>query len=429
LVGQRLSVDLSAPGGATGDPLAAAALIYLMLLPVGHLILVPVGGPMATGADLALGGLLAAGVVAEGGARLGGAPRPAGVARPLPGFGRAAALLAAFGVWAGLSGAWGYHPRYAAFKGLGYVCLAAGAWLIARSGAGWRRLAAAWLIGSASALAVLLIGALGPEALSGRVLYGAGAVRGLPVPRASGPFLHPSMLGCHLAVSGALLWGLWPELGARARRVARVGAAVGLFTLALTVSTGWVAAGVAAILIGRDDAFAARPRLGVAVRIGGALLASVALVGVLVPVRLDVADWAVRTGAIRPALWTSALAAVVTAPLMGVGAAPFLATAPDPMGGPELYVWDAHQAYLSVLGQFGVVGGALLGAGVLLIVRALLAARPSRARIATLAALAGVAAHGFLVANEDFRHVWALLGLAGAIGAEPTHAGSTPASR
>ncbi len=40
-----------------------------------------------------------------------------------------------------------------------------------------------------------------------------------------------------------------------------------------------------------------------------------------------------------------------------------------------------------------------MGAGIALVVRALLGAPASRRRAATLAALAGIAAHGFLVAN------------------------------
>ncbi len=183
---------MSAPEvGPAGEPLAGAARLYLALLPVGHLVVVPLGGTVGTAAALARGGLLAAGVVAEGAARLGGAQRArAPVLRVA--VGRGLALLAAFGVWAALSGVWGYHPRYAAFKGAGYVALATGAWLLARSGAGWRRLVEAWLAGCAAALALLVIGALAPEGLAGRVLYAEGALRGFPVPRVSSPPWVPS---------------------------------------------------------------------------------------------------------------------------------------------------------------------------------------------------------------------------------------------
>ncbi len=125
------------------------------------------------------------------------------------------------------------------------------------------------------------------------------------------------------------------------------------------VSTGWVAAGVAAIVIGRAPALAERPRAARALRLGGGAPAAGALVGVLVSLKLEVAGRTVRTAAVRPAIWGSALTTVATFPLIGVGAAPFLATAPDPWGGPVPRLWDAHQAYLSVVGQFGIVWGAL----------------------------------------------------------------------
>ena len=169
------------------------------------------------------------------------------------------------------------------------------------------------------------------------------------------------------------------------------------------VSTGWVAAGVAAIVIGRAPALAERPRAARALRFGGAAPAVGALVGVLVPLKLEVAGRTVRTAAVRPAIWGSALTAVATSPLIGVGAPP-LGRAP---GVPERGGAVRHR-----------VGGALMGAGIALVVRALLGAPASRRRAATLAALAGIAAHGFLVANEDFRHAWALLGLAGAVASE-----------
>ena len=116
-------------------------------------------------------------------------------------------------------------------------------------------------------------------------------------------------------------------------------------------------------------------------------------------------------------LVAAGLEAFVTSPLVGVGAAPFLAPAPGPFGGPSLHLWDTHQPYLSVLGQFGLLGAVLAGTGVVLLVRGLLAEPRIRARAAVLAALAAMAAHGFLVATEDARHLWALLGgMVGALG-------------
>ena len=373
---------MSAPeAGPAGEPLAGAARLYLALLPVGHLVVVPLGGTAGTAAALARGGLLAAGVVAKGAARLGVAQRArAPVLRVA--VGRGLALLAAFGVWAALSGVWGYHPRYAAFKGRRV------------RGPGHGRLAAGAERSQVAPARGDLAGGVRRRARAARD-RGARAGR----TRRSGAVRRR----CAARIPGA----------------ARVLAAVGAFVLALMVSTGWVAAGVAAIVIGRAPALAERPRAARALRLGGAAPAAGALVGVLVPLKLEVAGRTVRTAAVRPAIWGSALTAVATSPLIGVGAAPFLATAPDPWG------W----AGASPLGRApGVperggavrhrVGGALMGAGIALVVRALLGAPASRRRAATLAVLAGIAAHGFLVANEDFRHAWALLELAGAVASE-----------
>ena len=224
-------------------------------------------------------------------------------------------------------------------------------------------------------------------------------------------------------MSAALLWGIWPALGRRARTAAAFGAGAGALALALTASTGWIAAGVAAILIGRDPALEPRPRTALSLRAGGAALASLALAGVLIPLSFGLGPWTVEVEAVRPAIWRSGLEAFVTSTLVSVGAAPFLATAPGPFGGVSLHLWDAQQAYLSVLGQFGLLGAVLAGTGVVLLVRGLLAEPRTRARAAVLAALAAMAAHGFLVATEYARHLWAMLVMAGALGTqneEPT---------
>ncbi len=170
--GPAASLSTAPSTAPSTGPLAVAARLYLVLLPVGHLVVIPLGGAIATGADLALGGLLAAGAVAEAERRLGGASHV--VARPdlsYIGVTKGLALLASFGVWVALSGVWGYYPRYAIFKGAGYLALAAGAWLLARSGAGWRSLVEAWLVGCVVALALVVVRAAGPEALTARVLY------------------------------------------------------------------------------------------------------------------------------------------------------------------------------------------------------------------------------------------------------------------
>ena len=392
-----------------GDPLALTAEVYLALLPASQILALFVAGAVASAADGALVALVLVGGAQLVSRREWEAPGSVG-SRPVL---TALLLLAAYGVWVGLSALWGPHPGYAGAKAVGVVGLAAGTAVLALGRVPWGRLADAWLVGAALALLLALLGwALGPDALRARVLYGGGAVEGLPLPRVRGPFLHPSMAGDYWAVTGALLWARWPDLhGARRALGVALAAALGL-ALLLTVSTAWIGAGVGLLLLARSRRVGRAG--GVAFRLGGLALVAVGLAGALVPLSLEVGPVTVRTGAIRPTIWASSLAAVAEAPLTGVGAAPYLAQAPDPLDAGVAALWDAHNAYLSLLGQFGPMGLALALGGALLLARALVRTPPSRVRTGLLAALAAVAAHAVFAASEDFRHVWALLGVAGA---------------
>ncbi|RMH16002.1 MAG: O-antigen ligase domain-containing protein [Gemmatimonadetes bacterium] len=143
----------------------------------------------------------------------------------------------------------------------------------------------------------------------------------------------------------------------------------------------------------------------------GLVMASGTFVALTTPVVLPGGE-GVATNGIRPDIWRSAFEAVREAPVAGVGAAPFLARAADPVAGGDPVLWDAHNVYLSVWGQFGLVGVVLLFGGALLIVRELFRQGASQSHIALAAALIAVALHGLAIASEDFRHVWALLALA-----------------
>jgi O-antigen ligase len=135
----------------------------------------------------------------------------------------------------------------------------------------------------------------------------------------------------------------------------------------------------------------------------------------------------VFTTAVRPEIWKSSLAAIALAPLRGVGASPYLASAPDPGAAFTPALWDAHDAYLSVLGQFGVVGLLLLGVGLWLVVSgSRRGAPPSRARSAILLALVAAAAHAVFLASEDLRHLWILLGLLGVVAVGTGSGGGAP---
>ena len=199
------------------DPviLRFAVLTYLVVLPVGHLFAIPVNGTMATGSDVFLALILLAGIVDFG--RWGGRYLTGGERLPLlPGaraFNTAARFIMAFSAWVALTSAWSSNPAYAVTKGLAFAALGMGALAIVWCGAEWGRAADAWLLGTLVSLVVTWIGVLlGPDALQTRLLYSGGSIRGLPLPRVSGPFPHPNMFGDFLVVSGAILWARWDAL-------------------------------------------------------------------------------------------------------------------------------------------------------------------------------------------------------------------------
>ncbi len=400
-----------------------ASELFLLFLPAGHLLFFRIGGAVATGADFGLLLLVAAGALdlfyGRGTAL---ASSWADSNGPVPGipprrFLTGILILLVYAGWVGLSGLWSFHPRYAIAKGAGVAALVLGAAFLATCGIGWKRAVDAWLGGAALALVLTVVLAFVPG-LRQRVVYGGTGVLGLPFPRVSGPFLHPDMLGDYLAVSGVLLWARWPEYSGAARRGAvALATAIAAF-LFLTVSTAWVALGVVALLAARSGAVRGpwRPWL----RTGGVLLAGLTLVGILVPFDVHVLGLHVVTGAIRPAIWRGSLDAAAHDPLLGVGASPYLARTADPLTGAARALWDAHDVVLSVLGQFGLVGLLLAGAGVWMVVTGSVGGgmAPSRRRLALRLALVVVAVDGVFTASEDMRHLWMLLGMAGVAAAE-----------
>ncbi len=416
-------------GGPRG--LEAVVLVYVALLPLSHLATFSVAGAMANASDLLLAGLVGMGLWSA----LRDGSKGAwsfSAAQALPYL-----VLALFGLWAALSGLWGYHPGFAAAKGGAYVALGLGAWVVARSGIPWERVADAWLVGATLALtwlyAAWVAGMLGwaPVATE-RALYFAGAVHGLPFPRPRGPFLHPNLLGDFLVVTAALLWARWPVLREQIPGAARAGALLLALTLFLTFGSAWVGAGILMVFWAVRTVRERGPDTGIqgipwraAAGVAGALgllMAGGTLLGMLVPLELRTGPLSITTDGLRARIWASATQAVLEAPLLGVGAAPFLAETWGPEGGIRGFaLWDAHSVYLSVVGQFGLVGLFLVGTGVGMVVYRLAAipGRLGRGKVAVLAALAAVALHGVGAAVEDFRHVWLLLGMAGLMSTRP----------
>ena len=272
-------------------------------------------------------------------------------------------------------------------------------------------------------------------------------------------------MGDYLVVSGALLWARWPALRrsgpeSTPPRVPSwllwAGTLSYALALALTLSSAWVAAGILLLLWGRRGG-------SLLLRAVGGLVAATIFAALVFPLRIGFGPFQVITSGIRPTIWEDAVRAFFSSPVMGVGAAPVLADAVDPVD-PEsgLQLWDAHNAYLSVLGQFGLVGFLLVAGAVFLVVRSLIRARRrgsamvtrrdregldrrggresrgegdgqegregrgarrepaasgpfllDRARRGVLGAFLAVGVHGLVIAGEDFRHWWALVALAG----------------
>lgn len=423
-----------APSAATEVPWRAratpalryASYAYLALLPVGHLWGTQISGASANFADVFL--LMLLSVAAVEFLRIGSRSLRAGVVDLLRGvqvFHLAAVLLCFFALYVALGSAWAPDARHAQLKGGAYFAMALGAVSILWSGAEFGKAADAWLVGAVLALAILWIPLLvGSESLRESVILAGGGVQGLPFPRLRGPFPHPNLFGDYLLVSGALLWARWPDRAGPRRWASMIGAGVLFLTLVMTASSAWVGAGVLLIALGLSQM---RQRGGgplkfkrpqpVAISLVGVVLFVATLWGLVAHVDMTVGGVAITTDGVRPAIWVSTLETIREAPLAGVGATPSLASVPDvaEVGG-TMREWDAHNTYLSLLGQFGLVGFGLLMTALGLLVWELIRQGTSRAHLALVAAMIAVAVHGMFIASEDFRHLWAFLGLLGLAG-------------
>jgi len=140
------------------------------------------------------------------------------------------------------------------------------------------------------------------------------------------------------------------------------------------------------------------------------------LAGLLLPMGVDFAGLTITGSGIRPSIWASALEAFKEAPIGGVGASPFLAVVADPLGGAAAASWDAHNIYLSILGQFGLLGMALFAGAIFVLTRTLVREGTTRKHAVLVVVLLAAGAHGIAIASEEFRHLWALLGLVGLVG-------------
>ncbi|MEX2526849.1 MAG: O-antigen ligase family protein [Gemmatimonadota bacterium] len=403
------------PEGRQG-PCTSSTAFYLVLLPLTQWWVIPVAGIRASGADLLLTAVL-------GGALVKASTR--GFRRRLsPGEW----TLVAFGIWVMASASWSLHPDYAAVRGVATLSLALGVVALSRTVASRESAMDAWLWGTALLLAVslpLAVAASWVPALDGGILYRGGGVEGLPFSRLRGPLAHPNLLGDYLLVSGCILYIRWEEWYGSRRPIAVAMAVGGSGALLLTASSAWLALGsVLALVAWRHTRRPWRTRAGSA--LSGMVLAAAVLFTASVawaltqPMAVKVPWGTVSTDGNRWGIWSSAWQAVRTAPFMGVGSSPYLAETFHPYS-----LWDAHSTYLSVAGQYGLVGLLLLLAGVGRLWwesrrlsplasqgRGSHGSQPPAGWAPTVGlALLAAAVHGLVISGEDFRHHWALLAL------------------
>ncbi|MBI4259700.1 MAG: molybdopterin-dependent oxidoreductase [Actinobacteria bacterium] len=301
----------------------------------------------------------------------------------------------------------------------------------------------AWIGGTLAATAVGLVGiavfAVSPQ--TGRDLFVCtyGRLPELPVPRICPPSRNPNLLASYLAASLPLLLACGRLALPRRAQHAAAGAVgiVGLSTLSTGIGGIGLGAGVTAVGLGRRRGW---PRaLRRAALAGGLFVAigfAVATVGHLVPrgeghVPVGGRDLHLLKGT-RVGTWLGAAATVRDNPVLGIGYGELVGGRPPLsrwLAGDVLDAWrdppprnrDAHDVWLSVAGQAGLVG---LAAFLLLLGVVLRGLSPapgpwteplSDLPLAVVGGLVGALLfHGLFVSAEEFRHVWALLGLGAA---------------
>lgn len=292
-----------------------------------------------------------------------------------------------------------------------------------------RRAVLAWLIGTAIAVGagvLTLILYIFDHPLAAYGQFGFGSLEPGSYPRLNATFGNANMLCNYLAVSLPILVAAWRQRWIGARVAVPLGAAL-LGTALFTISPGLgplvLALGILAwALIRQRNAGLARLAL-----LGGAVTWMAALLlTALHPVPPDRAPFLIAipmtdlvlAPSIRMIIWAEAVQKFLEAPLLGhgIGTASvdvrFLAPS-----GIQQTLTDAHNTYLSIATQAGVIGLAAMLALLLWVARRSLpllrvAEGPGRLEAALgLAFLLGFAADGITGSFEDARHLWAVLGL------------------
>jgi O-antigen ligase len=283
-------------------------------------------------------------------------------------------------------------------------------------------IAAAATIGWVGTLAIVTFAAAGPTSLFDWSYHNFGTLPPGPYRRLQLTFDYPAMLANYLGVALLLVFASRAE-GWISQRLALLGgvaiAVSCLFTL--TPGLGGVSFMVAAWMAYRLRK--SRPRLATLLLAGGLAMAVVAvLLASVAPIPPRSSPFLVAIPGLPPLApsvrllaWTQAISKVLSSPLIGHG------IGIDPVhvdyyavGCGRDCVTDAHNGFLSMAAQCGLIGlGALFGL-IAFVGRRLICAVRNGSDISvalSLAWLGSVAMQGLVGSFEDQRHLWILLGL------------------
>jgi O-antigen ligase len=347
-----------------------------------------------------------------------------------------------------LSIAVAHGPRSHALKLVAYVPMVLLPALTARlltTEERWWWAMCAWVVGALVAVGVGVVGIVAfyvdPGGLGQRLMDGYGGLPLLPVPRLTAPFANPNMFANYLVVAIAILLGFGSLVLRRRWLVVVVALACGVVaTLTLSAGFGGFMLSLAVSVIALERQRGGAPRLwhrvlaGAAV--GAALFFTLASIATLQPHGAgtfsvgprDVKLW----DGTRPPIWRGVMTNVQAHPILGIGYGSLVASVTDPhawipvarqatevprVAPGTIHLMEAHNVWLSVLGQAGAIG---LGAFLFLL---LVQVRQLRHRprsdsyqvVFAAAFLGAFAYQGLFAAIEEARHMWALFGLVAAL--------------
>ncbi|MEA3050197.1 MAG: hypothetical protein QOG84_2033 [Sphingomonadales bacterium] len=325
------------------------------------------------------------------------------------------------------------EPRRSAFKLATEIYLLAipvAVVQLVRSEAALKRLLQAWLA-AAAGVAMLGVVALGLFFLAPHhwlldyLLNPKGTLPPGPYPRFNLSFTHPAMLGLYMSVSIPILLGA-ARAGWLPRRVVRPLLGLMLLSAAFSLTPGlgglFLALGLWGWLtLRRERPWPARAGLAAGVAAALAMVGAAAVTPYLhptAPFLIHLPGLGTLAPSARLMFWMDAARTFLAHPLtgQGIGTDPVSVLYQNPSGGRA--VWhDAHQIWLSVAAQTGIVGLLAFGWLTVHMVRRL-AARPwpteGAGAVRTALALAWLQAwlwQGLVGSFEDARCLWLLLGL------------------